>query len=140
MKRSRILLFALLMGMLLMASFNLAMAYLQDAVPPTVASFSMPLLLWIPFVLGFIGHWYASYVRDKVTINFFAYFGQGVINSITAVVGGFLSFAGLYAGNPEAYPNNFYGWIGVFLISYAWDSLANGTNNSVKVASPTTPG
>jgi hypothetical protein len=136
MSRSRFILFALMLVALLLASVNLAAAFLQTDPSPTVTSFSMPLLLWVPFFLGFIGHWYSNYTRDKVTDPFVKYFFTGVLNSIAAVVGGFVTFAGFYAGNPDAYPNNFFGWAGVFLISFAWDSLANGGNNSYKVAPP----
>ena len=138
MKRSKLVLHVVLLGMLLMATFNLGMAFMQTATP-TIQSFSMPLILWIPFVLGFIGHWYSAFTRDKVTVNFFTYFFTGVLNSIGAVVGGFVTFAGFYAGNPDAYPNNFFGWAGVFLISFAWDSLANGGNNAYKVTAPEPP-
>jgi hypothetical protein len=137
MKKTRLVLLFIMLSMLLVGTVQLAMAFLQTDTPaPTIVSFSMPWMLWIPFILGFIGHWYSSYMRDKIVANFFVYFFTGVFNSISAVVGGFVTFAGFYAGNPSAYPNNFFGWASVFLISFAWDSLINGTTNSYKV--PTT--
>jgi hypothetical protein len=135
MKRSRVVLLVVMLSMLMVGAMNLALAFMQTPAP-TVTSFSMPLVLWIPFVLGFVGHWYSAYTRDKITENFFTYFFTGVLNSISAVVGGFVTFAGFYAGNPDAYPNNFFGWAGVFLISFAWDSLANGGTNSYSVKPP----
>ena len=130
MTRSRCIVLILMLGVLCLASFNLAMAFLQDTTSTgpaaTVVSFSTPWQLWIPFILGFFGHWYKKYVEDKVENSFINYFTTGVLGSIAAVVGGFLSFAGLYAMNPTSYPNNLGGYIGVFLISFAWDSLANG--------------
>jgi ABC-type spermidine/putrescine transport system permease subunit II len=129
MKRSRFILLTALLGLLLVASFNLGMAFLQDTTPvatTATTSTSMPWQLWIPFVLGFVGHWYKRYIEDKVTNAFLNYFLTGVLGTITAVVGGFITFYGFYSANPAGYPLNVPGLISVFLISYTWDSLANG--------------
>ena len=128
MKRSRIVLLILMLGILCLACFNIALAFLQTAPSESAAApvTNVPWELWIPFLIGFIGHWYKKYVEDKVLNSFLNYFATGILGSISAVVGGFISFVGLYAMNPSAYPLNAAGCIGVALISFTWDSLANG--------------
>jgi hypothetical protein len=132
MTRYKSILGVLLLSMLLTASFSLAHAYLgPDSTTtvtetPTAAVGSVPAILWLPFVLGFIAHWFKKYKEDTVTNSFVNYFTTGVTGSISAVVGGFVSFVGLYSMNPAAYPNSVAGYIGVFLISFTWDSLSNG--------------
>ena len=133
MHNSRIVLGILLLGMLLMASVNIGFAFLQSSATVVSAPTSVPILLWIPFVLGFIAHWAKKYFEDKVANSFFNYFLTGVLATISTVIGGFSTFIGMYLANPLGYPENLAGYLGVFLISFAWDSLANGPGSAAVI-------
>lgn len=106
-------------------------AIAQDATP-TPAITDVPALLYVPLIVGMVAHWLKGFSRGTITVTLWQYALQNLGQTFSAIGTAIVAFNGMYLLNPAAYPLNFGGLFGVFLIGYTSDSLLNGTGPFIK--------
>lgn len=99
---------------------------------PAPAITDVPIILYVPLLLGMLGHWIKGFSRGTITVSLWQYALQNLGQTFSAIGTAIVAFNGMYLLNPAAYPLNIGGLFGVFLIGYTSDSLLNGTGSFIK--------
>lgn len=120
-----------LLALVVMIGLCVFQAFAQDGTP-TPAITDVPVLLYAPLIVGMLAHWLKGFSRGTITVSLWQYVLQNLGQTFSAIGTAIVAFNGMYLLNPAAYPLNFGGLFGVFLIGYTSDSILNGTGSFIK--------
>lgn len=117
--------------LLVMISLCVFQALAQDGTP-TPAITDVPVLLYVPLIAGMGCHWLKGFSRGTITVSLWQHALQNLGQTFSAIGTAIVAFNGMYLLNPAAYPLNFGGIFGAWLIGYTSDSILNGTGSFIK--------
>jgi hypothetical protein len=93
---------------------------------------SLPFILFAPYIIGIVVHWFKKYTMDGLTLNFGQYLVQNLYGTVISIVVGLGSLGTMYAtaGHGGLFPVTMASWIAAFWIGVGADTINSGVTKN----------